>query len=281
MSLENIDLSNHAAPIAIGGIGGSGTRLIAEILIRLGIYMGEDINPARDNLWFTLLFKRVELLDMPDDQFKELITIFRVGMTRSRPLATPEIELLYNIASTNEWLGQRARSLASIQEAPDQPKVWGWKEPNTHIVIRRLLRFMPDIKYIHVMRNGLDMAYSANQQQLKLWGPHFIGPECQSTPYYSLRYWHIINQRILELKHVMGTNCLLFSYDQFCHAPRAELEKLANFLGITLSREQIESFAALVKPPESIGRFKQYGLAAFHPDDIAFVKQLGFDTSLD
>src|SRR6266550_6138718 len=50
-------------PVAIGGVGGSGTRLVAEILRHLGYYMGRDLNEASDNLWFTLLFRRTELLN--------------------------------------------------------------------------------------------------------------------------------------------------------------------------------------------------------------------------
>ncbi len=43
--------------VAIGGMGGSGTRLIARILVECGIYMGSDLNEALDNLVFTRLFK--------------------------------------------------------------------------------------------------------------------------------------------------------------------------------------------------------------------------------
>ena len=48
-------------PVAIGGIGGSGTRVVVEILQDLGYYVGDDLNPALDNLLFTLLFKRRSL----------------------------------------------------------------------------------------------------------------------------------------------------------------------------------------------------------------------------
>lgn len=43
--------------IAIGALGGSGTRICAQILIELGVFMGHDLNNANDNLLFTRLFK--------------------------------------------------------------------------------------------------------------------------------------------------------------------------------------------------------------------------------
>ncbi len=46
--------------IAIGALGGSGTRAIAEILIQSGVYMGDDLNGPYDNLIFTRLFKNPE-----------------------------------------------------------------------------------------------------------------------------------------------------------------------------------------------------------------------------
>ena len=51
------------SPIIIGGIGGSGTRVIAEILTLLDVYLGRALNKSLDNLWFTALFKRRDLFE--------------------------------------------------------------------------------------------------------------------------------------------------------------------------------------------------------------------------
>lgn len=45
-------------PIVIGGVGGSGTRLIAEIVMDMGFYLGDMLNQSKDLLYFSLLFKR-------------------------------------------------------------------------------------------------------------------------------------------------------------------------------------------------------------------------------
>ena len=42
---------------------------------------------------------------------------------------------------------------------------WGWKEPNTHMILPFLLKKYKNLRYIHIMRNGLDNAYSKNQNQ--------------------------------------------------------------------------------------------------------------------
>jgi len=58
----------------------------------------------------------------------------------------------------------------SPEENQDQYKGWGWKEPNTHIYLEFLSKYFSDLKYIFVIRHGLDMAFSKNQAQLYNWG---------------------------------------------------------------------------------------------------------------
>jgi hypothetical protein len=55
-------MTNQPHMVAIGGVGGSGTRLGAALLQVLGYYIGDDLNESLDNLWFTLLFKRRSIL---------------------------------------------------------------------------------------------------------------------------------------------------------------------------------------------------------------------------
>ena len=108
-------------PVAIGGVGGSGTRLIAEIVNRLGYYIGGDLNSAADNLWFTLLFKRVELRAEPAGgrEFDGAVDVFRAAMAGAPPLTTEQLQWVRALASRDRpqhdaaWLGQRADSLAA------------------------------------------------------------------------------------------------------------------------------------------------------------------------
>lgn len=43
--------------IAIGAVGGSGTRVVAKIFMDAGVFVGDDLNAQNDNLTFTQLFK--------------------------------------------------------------------------------------------------------------------------------------------------------------------------------------------------------------------------------
>lgn len=133
------------------------------------------------------------------------------------------------------------------------------------------------MKYVQVVRNGLDMAHSSNQNQLKFWGRYFIREDFKMLPYYSLRYWCIVQRRVLDIGKSMGANFLFLNYQKFCLNPENGLTDLCKFLELDVTKIQRRSLLGLIHTPSSIGRFKQYGTKIFAEADIAFVKELGFD----
>jgi hypothetical protein len=77
----------NSYPVAIGGLGGSGTRIVAEMLAAGGVYIGEDLNDALDNQWFTLLMKRPKFY--PNGDPRRPFTLFKNAMEgrgRSDPI---------------------------------------------------------------------------------------------------------------------------------------------------------------------------------------------------
>jgi len=270
-------------PVAIGGVGGSGTRLIARLLMELGFFMGEDLNESNDNLWFTLLFKHVGILSVREGEFGELVRIFVDRMTGAGTCNPSQAAQVTRLALRDRpdhpasWLKDRADSLLAAGVMRSCARPWGWKEPNTHVVMDRLPGFLPGMKYIHVMRNGLDMAHSANQNQLRLWGRHFLDQDFEVSPRWSLKYWHAVHRRILRVCETMGDRFLLLNYDRLCQDPHGELPPLLKFLGLAPSMDAVSRLAELVRAPVSIGRFKRDGVGVFDPEDVAFARRLGFD----
>jgi hypothetical protein len=198
------------SPIAIGGVGGSGTRVIAEILHAQGIYLGDDLNAASDNLWFTLLFKRAELF--PDDnnlgEMNQGCDLFVKVMMQAQDfgqdvepfLTLQDRGFLNRLAAEDrlqhpkEWLKRRVDSIhlkfSGQQGDSTGDDRWGWKEPNSHFFVPYLKSRIPELRYIHVVRHGLDMAFSKNQNQLAFWGERLLGrPVDVNDPSDSLSYW--------------------------------------------------------------------------------------------
>jgi Sulfotransferase family len=276
--------NNLRSPVAIGGLGGSGTRLIARILRDSGFYLGDALNNSLDNLWFSLLFKRIETTKLTDAEFHTLAGIFMNAMTDRNGFSDGEQALIKSLSTDNrgvfkkEWMQSSADSLLSLAKHPrSYSPLWGWKEPNTHIIIDRWISALPGMKYIHVIRNGLDMAFSRNQNQLKLWGSYILGKDHISvTPNNSLKYWCAIHRRLFKMRALTKTNFYLLRYDDFCSDPENGLDGLFSFLETKLPIPQLTALRAMVIPPGSIERYKQYELTQFDKKDMSFVRSLGF-----
>jgi hypothetical protein len=275
----------NVVPIAVGGIGGSGTRVVAKILEKLGFYLGNDVNGANDNLWFTLCFKRTEILSATDVEFSELVNLFVDKMTGSVERNERLCQLLDALANrdrpqhSREWLNKRVQSfLDRSTDRTGRVGQWGWKEPNTHVVIGRFRQHVPRLKYIHVIRNGLDMAYSMNQNQLFLWGPAFLGEDFGTSPRHSLKFWCLTHRKILAEAETMGPDFLLLDFEELCRVPERSVKALLEFLDVkTASQGEITAVTQLIHPPESLGRYRRHGTQTFDPEDLAYVRQLGFD----
>jgi len=69
------------SPIIIGGFGGSGTRVIAEILKSCDYNIGIDINKANDDLSFTFFFKTPKIftnIKKINKNKKEISKLFKI-----------------------------------------------------------------------------------------------------------------------------------------------------------------------------------------------------------
>ncbi len=224
----------HASPLAIGGVGGSGTRLIQELMQSAGYWMGDRLNSTLDDMRFSESLVTEEALTCSETRFDELLRQY--------------LDQLVDV-----------HGLPAL-EALDVMPNWGWKEPNTHLHMHRIALRIPNIRYVHVLRNGLDMAFSANQQQVMRWGEHLLGHPIDGSPRHSLRYWVLVHRRIQANCMRLGNRFLMLNYDRLCTRPDEELPALLRFAGVDPKSDLLARLRPLIKPPESIGRFRQHGL---------------------
>ena len=281
ISTPSPPVSPHAG-VAVGGVGGSGTRLVAELLRALGLQMGDQcLNRASDALWFTLLFKRAEIMAVDEAEFDLLTHSMVAGLTGGSPLSQAWIDHVRNLASTprshhpTEPLRAAAESLILAARQPAHGIPWGWKEPNTHVVIERLWQRLPRLRYVHVVRNGLDMAFSRNQQQVELWGAAMLGGPASPTPARSLHYWCRVQQRMQVLHAANPARMYWLDYDALCRDPRATLPALLSFLGLpseAVDDALIERLGVVVP----VSRHCDEQLREFAPADVAYVHSLGY-----
>ncbi len=292
-------------PVVIGGVGGSGTRIVAAVLQQLGFYLGPSLNPANDNNWFTLLFNRPKWyarhLSNPEEICRGL-AIFEKAMRNGRVGGADSLAFLAEACRDFSFPKRRLFStvgkhsgvregLFALRSAASMllPKRihwadfsgWGWKEPNTHIYMEHLSHFFKDMKFIQVIRHGLDMAYSSNQRQLYLWGSFFnleIPESRGGVPQASLKYWIAANQRAVELgRRLLGNRFLLLNFDRLCLAPEEGMKQLLDFLAFKPEEVPFEALCGLPRLPSSASRYLRHEPGTFSQEEIAQVRALGFE----
>ncbi len=271
-------------PVVVGGLGGSGTRLVARLLQEMGVSMEGQLNESLDNLWFSLLFVRRSILLKSDEELRKLAWIFTNAMRHGKSLPQ-ELKWLVEDACRYDrgpilpkpLLQEIRDSILTAQPPQDTSRIWGWKQPNTHVMLPQLLRCFSRMKYVYVVRNGLDMAFSDNQNQLKyFWGDLILEGDTSPTPRNALRYWVESHKRMRGYKRHPGISPYFLNFDRLCADPHLELMKLKDFLQLEVDVNKIAELAAAISPPASAGRFRDQDCSVLRPVDVEYVREQGF-----
>jgi len=281
----------QGSPIAISGLGGSGTRVIADILIRAGVFLGDRLNTPLDNLWFTLLFVHEGYFKKKEEErdriIRQRLDIFSRKMTGLTVYAPGDIQLLQEVAgdysNTSDFFGSVQNFVseftAKLDRSNNQSGIWGWKEPNTHIYLDYLIDYFPGLRYIHVIRHGLDMACSKNQNQLRRWGGVFgiQNSGCADiSPQVAFEFWQLMNRRAITLaSRLPQDRFLLVNYDDLCNSPEAGVTRILDFLGLPLARELKRSLFKLPSPV-SKGRYRNHDFSWLGEKQKKELENLGF-----
>ncbi|RKQ68130.1 sulfotransferase [Oceanibaculum indicum] len=175
--------ASASGPVLIGATGGSGTRAIREALVAAGFFMGTTVNHAGD------LRHAPPVLDRLINPVLE-----RTGSLDYR------LEDLSNALVATGLEGLRGVA-AKVLEEGSQPSLWGWKNPRLMFVLPFLAEALPDLRFIHVVRDGRDIALSDNRQQIDR---HFAARHGHAAPQEpdalalaAIRFWSETNLEAL------------------------------------------------------------------------------------
>jgi hypothetical protein len=290
-------MDSQSGPVVVGGVGGSGSRLIAEMLQRVGLHLGRDLNSTSDNLWFTLLFRRPGWLEraLKSNGSSEVVDALawfedamrgrlQLGVELDRLLGDAVEDLVAQGLDRPFVEERRRRFLQWGMTVPDVGR-WGWKEPNSHVYLEFLAEHFADrIRYVHVIRDGIEEVRRGDYRQLQNWGPRFgVVFESGSLPSdplvlraFALDYWVAANRRALQLgPELLGERFHLLNLNQLRRDPGPSVTRLLEFVGVDISTEDVSSLCRLAEPPVNTPAPADYfGLTEVQRDGFAM---LGFE----
>jgi len=252
-------LIQEFGPNIIGSTGGSGTRVVARIVHRGGMFMGTQLSESEDAIDFGQYSTR-------------WINTFMAVRSSSLPPAI-ETEMLQEIQTI------LARHLANLDLSKSLPP-WGWKEPRSIFLLPFFHKHFPKMKFLHILRDGRDMAYFNNQNQLRKHGSTLVEPAEQqwSQPLQSMALWsrlHLLTAEYGE-KNMPG-QYLRVRYEDLCFEPIATIERIFEFFGLSGDVQKIAEEE--VSPPATIGRWRSQDaqmVARLHQIGSAALQKFGY-----
>jgi hypothetical protein len=215
-------------------------------------------------------------------------------MKRRKRFTVPEMIFVFKALFSQVFFGhnyrgsgRKLRPIMRIQKiftSTKNTKIvyvgWGWKEPNSFLIIQHIAKKYNNLKYIHMIRHGLDMAFSKNQNQLFNWGPIFgvKRPTISSQiPSAALKYWIRANHHMLKVGEKLGRNKFLkINFEKLCYSPESEIKKMIDFLNINPENEVYQRALNLPQLPKSMARYRNYDLNQFESNDLNILSEFGY-----
>lgn len=248
------DGSHDRPNVVICGVGGSGTRAVVHLLQELDPRNQlPDRNQADDTLAATLLCKHRMALEEGSLGFDEcwpLLVRALEGAGIGGPsslLRLLRLAMIDRPHHSKAWFLERAwRLVREARLADGSP--WLVKEPNLQMFADRILDAHQDVVVVVIVRNGLDMAFSRNQQQVVTWGTG------ERTPAASLEHWCRSHERLFEIGDNHPGRMVFLGYEDLCLRPAEAIKPLARALPSMDSRELAVRAGEVFEPPPTIGR---------------------------
>jgi Sulfotransferase family len=260
-------MDQEIAPLIIGATGGSGTRVVARLTRHVGYDLGRHLNDADDALAFHTFHDRWINRFMAA-QDRSATGSIRFG--QSLPVLLAAATVAGGDRGKHIPLSQKeaAQMAADFQEAVDQHIArsatkkgmrWGWKAPRSIYLLPFLYAQYPGLKFIHVLRDGRDMAFSKNQNQLRKHGPKVLSWHerwFNAEPIRSILLWARVNIGAAEFgENRLSEAYLAVRFEDLCAKPAETTARIMRFLGDDLDAALIAR--AEIAPPRSMGRWRR------------------------
>ena len=145
----------QASPLVVIGMHRSGTRLLVEILDKLGVFMGADRQADSESVAFMLINERI---------LHQCGAFWSEPMSAHFMLAEPDAaEKL--AASAREALAAQLEKYTGpsgwhLKASPKEWPAFGWKDPRNTFTLPVWKQVFPNLRTIHIVRHGVDVAAS-------------------------------------------------------------------------------------------------------------------------
>jgi hypothetical protein len=234
----------QASPIVVTGMHRSGTRLLVEVLSRLGVFMGADRQADSESVAFMLTNE--EILHQCGAFWSEPMS---AHFLLAQPTAVEQCA-----AGVRETLTSRFASYAGPsawhESAADEWPPFGWKDPRNTFTLPVWRHVFPNLRAIHILRHGVDAAASLARRHaaaLRAATGEAVPPALTVirdralgvlssrrgwTLAEALTMWEQYVEKAREESAALGERALEIRYEDLLTQPERVIPALAKFCGV-------------------------------------------------
>jgi len=275
-------------PFVVIGMHRSGTSLVSRILDKSGIMMGKDLQTDHESKFFIQLNKWIYQ---------------NAGADWARPKALEElIDYAPARKQVEEYLRIRIASSSSKKFSGrnlknglfDMDSKWGWKDPRNGPSLPIWKDIWPEMKIIHVVRHGVDVAASLHSRSLKNWtedegrfkkwtkmykwrsskSPIRKGQRA-ATLTHALEFW--AEQMDVEKKVIQSyENILEIRYEDLLTSPAVVLKDIWNYIGKETDEELLREIETMVDYSRAFAYKQNEELSVFAQENKSILERFGY-----
>jgi hypothetical protein len=205
--------------VIVMGRGHSGTRVMTRICETLGLNLGAT--------------EELKSGDTADLRFTRPI----------KKIAIHDIDCNYT-GSQKTWLQNRfERAVGKYHDRLQPTGTWGWKFPETYLIGPYVEETFPKAKYIHLLRDGRDLAFKnhltddPNRKLGKVLLEHIGALDKPHHLQSALSWEYQVEGWAAFAKRLPGERVIDFRFEDILTSPEDSTEQLAEFLGIPVTDE--------------------------------------------
>ncbi len=263
------------SPLVVIGMHRSGTRLLVEVLDKLGVFMGADRQADSESVTFMLINEAI---------------LHQCGAFWSEPMSAHFVLAQPDAA---EQCAASARQMLAAQLAQYAgPSGWhldagatslpafGWKDPRNTFTLPVWRRVFPSLRALHIVRHGVDAAASLARRHaqalraatgesvpaaLTVIRDHALGVLSSRrgwTLAEALTMWEQYVEKAREECAALGERALEVRYEELLMEPERVIPLIAAFCGVAVPPQRGTLLDGL-KPSRAFAFRRDPELAAF------------------
>jgi len=221
---------NNFKVVVVLGMHRSGTSIVAGILNKMGINMGNDLVGKKPSNPFGHF------------EDKSFININRAILSKAYgSWDNPPNE--EDILAQAKPFGKEIKELIGKKDSLND--IWGWKDPRTCLTIKLYTPYLINPYFIFCHRKDIEIAESLKRRN---------NYEIQK----SLNIANIYNNRVVNFfQEYKNFRKIDLYYEDFLVNPKQNITKIANFLSLNVNQERIEIINNFIEPKDEIRRISR------------------------